>query len=88
MKIIDGFVLRRVGSEYIVSGEGLGQVNLNRMFALNDSAAMLWKEIEGREFDNDLLADLLVEHYGIERERALTDAAKISGEWVKAGMAR
>jgi hypothetical protein len=58
------------------------------MFALNDSAAMLWKEIEGREFDNDLLADLLVEHYGIERERALTDAAKISGEWVKAGMAR
>jgi hypothetical protein len=88
MKIIDGFVLRRVGSEYIVSGEGLGQVNLNRMFALNDSAAMLWKEIEDREFDNDLLADLLVEHYGIERERALTDAAKISGEWVKAGMAR
>jgi hypothetical protein len=49
---------------------------------------MLWKEIEDREFDNDLLADLLVEHYGIERERALTDAAKISGEWVKAGMAR
>jgi hypothetical protein len=86
MRIVDGFVLRRVGSEYIVSGEGLGQVNLNRMFALNDAAAYLWQEIEGREFDDELLARLLVEHYGIDADRAAADAKSISSEWQKAGM--
>jgi hypothetical protein len=88
MKIVEGFVLRRVGDEFIVSGEGLGQVNLNRMFALNSTAAYLWQQVETVDFDVKRLADLLVEHYHIDVDVALSDAGKICDEWLKAGIVK
>jgi hypothetical protein len=43
MKIIDGFRLRDVMGQATVIGEGVGQVNFNKLVTLNDSAAYLWK---------------------------------------------
>ena len=38
MKIKDGFILRSICGEFIVVGEGLAQVNFNKMLSLNESA--------------------------------------------------
>ena len=61
MKIIDGFRLRDVMGQATVIGEGVGQVNFNKLVTLNDSAAYLWKSVEGKEFDAEMLASLLVD---------------------------
>jgi hypothetical protein len=87
MRTKKGFRLRTVGSEYIVSGEGLEQVDFNKLIALNKSAAYLWQEVEGNDFEVQTLADLLTEKYGISDEQALADAADVADSWIKAEIA-
>ena len=41
MKIKEGFVLRTIVGENVVIGEGLAQINFNKMICLNSSAAYL-----------------------------------------------
>jgi hypothetical protein len=88
MKTVEGFVLRKVGDEYIISGEGLGQVNLNRIFSLNATAAYLWQSVEGKDFDASTLTNLLVDQYKIDASTAKRDAEAILNEWVKASIVK
>lgn len=86
MKIKEGFVLREMCGEWIVTGESLEQVNFNKLIALNPTAVYLWKAVEGKEFDAEQLADLLVEKYHIAREQALHDAEALCKTWQKIGI--
>lgn len=84
MRTIEGFRLRKIGKEYIITGEGLGQVNFNQMIGLNESSAYLWQEVDGKDFDAGTLATLLVKHYEIDEQTAMTDAEEILNNWIKA----
>ena len=86
MKIIDGFRLRDVMGQATVIGEGAGQVNFNKLITLNESAAFLWKSVEGKEFDAVVLTGLLCDEYGIDTELAKRDAEAILEKWVKIGL--
>ena len=87
MKIVEGFRLRDVMGQATVIGEGVGQVNFNKLITLNESAAFLWKAVEGKEFDVEFLATLLRNEYGIDPDRARWDAEKILDQWVEIGLA-
>lgn len=86
MRIKKGFTLRTVGKEYIVAGEGLAQVDFNKLISLNSSAAYLWQEVEEHDFESKTLADLLVLKYKIPADQALADAADIAKSWIDAGI--
>ena len=86
MKIKEGFKLRTVGSEYIVAGEGLAQIDFNKLISLNSSAAYLWQTIEGNEFDVEILAALLISKYGIPKDQALADATEVAQNWIEASI--
>lgn len=86
MKIIDGFRLRDVMGQATVIGEGVAQVNFNKLVTLNESAAYLWESVDGKEFDVETLASLLVERYGIDQELAVKDAETISSRWKEIGL--
>lgn len=87
MKIKDGFVLREMCGEYIVAAEGLQNINFNKLISLNATAAFLWKELEGKEFTVEDMAQLLVDEYEIDMELALTDSANLIKSWIEAGIA-
>lgn len=87
MRLVEGFRLRDVMGQATVIGEGVGQVNFNKLITLNESAAYLWKSIEGKEFDAQTLAGLLVDEYGIDTELAGKDAEAILGQWTEIGLA-
>ena len=87
MKIRSGFVLREMCGENIVAGEGLEHINFNKLISLNQTAAFLWKKLEGKEFTEQEMADLLVEEYGIDMELALNDSRNICKAWIEAGLA-
>ena len=87
MKIKDGFTLRTICGEHVVVGEGLAQVNFNKILSLNESAAYLWNAVQGKEFTVDTLTDLLLEQYEVEREQAAADSAKLVEIWVREGVA-
>ena len=86
MRIKKGFVLRTLGDEQIVSGEGLEQINFTKLISLNHSAAYLWKEIEGKDFDAQTLAELLVKRYTVDEATALADAERLTETWKNAGL--
>ena len=88
MQIIEGFRLRTVLDENVVVPEGVGLVNFNKMISLNASAAFLWKSVEGKEFDVQMLADLLVEEYGIDAQTALRDSRALADKWIEAGIVK
>ncbi len=87
MKIVEGFRLRPLGKEFIVTPESVAQINFNKMISLNSSAAYLWKSVEGKEFTAETLRDLLLERYDVSEEIAARDAENIARTWVEAGIA-
>lgn len=73
MKIKEGFLLREILGEHIVTGEGLAQINFNKIISLNDSASWLWEQVKGKEFTEKDLVDLLLSRYDVTAERAAAD---------------
>lgn len=86
MKIKDGFVLREMCGEYIVAAEGLQNINFNKLISLNITAAFLWKNLAGKEFTTEQMAQFLVDEYEIDMELALTDSANLTKSWIEAGI--
>ena len=56
-------MLREMCGDYIVLAESLELIDFNKLIHLNESAVYLWQGVEGREFDADVLAGLLVDKY-------------------------
>ena len=86
MKTVEGFTLRPLGKEFIITAESIQKINFNKMISLNESAAYLWKEVDGKEFTPETLADLLTERYEVDRETALADSKAIAAKWIEAGI--
>jgi hypothetical protein len=86
MKTVPGFTLRPLGKEFIITAESIQKINFNKIISLNESAAFLWKEVDGKEFTPDDLADLLVSRYEVDRETALKDSEAIAAKWIEAGI--
>ncbi len=87
MKIKEGFILREMCGENIVAAEGLENINFNKLISLNESAAYLWNELQGKEFSIEEMAELLIVRYGIDKELALKDSANLYEAWKNAGIA-
>ena len=82
MKLKEGFVLRQVCGENVITGEGLGAINFGKLLALNETAAWLWKEADAQgEFTVNSLADKLCEEYDVTAEQARQDVAAIVKKW-------
>lgn len=79
MKIKEQFKVREMAGEHVVIMQGKLGSDLTRIISLNDSALYLWQHLEGREFSVERVAELLVEHYGIDDEIASRDASR----WVE-----
>lgn len=86
MKTKKGYILRPLGTEYILVAEGLEAADANHIISMNESAAYLWEAVEGKDFEETTLADLLLEAYDITREVAERDMAALLQTWKDAGI--
>ena len=87
MIIKEGFVLRTICGQNVVSGEGTSQVNFSKLVSLNETAAYLFKAVQGREFTAETLANVLLDEYDVDRETALKDAESLCAQWMEIGIA-
>lgn len=78
--------MRQLGTEYILVAEGLEVMDANQMISMNETAAFLWEAVEGKTFDTEALAKLLVDEYGISMEVAEKDVTALLQTWNKAGI--
>lgn len=79
MKIKSVYKIREVLGEHIVVAQGTLNADMTKVISLNETAVLLWNELADKDFTCDDAADVLVNTYGIERERALADA----GRWIE-----
>lgn len=86
MKTRKGYTLRSLGKEFILVADGFEAVDFSRMISLNETAAFLWKEVEDKEFDAEMLTNLLTDNYDIDRETAQNDVATMLKSWSEAGI--
>ena len=73
------YKVRQVAGENLIVGQGRLNADMTKVISLNDTAVLLWKELAGKDFTCEDAADILVATYGIEKERAMTDA----GKWIE-----
>lgn len=78
MKINPKYKIREIAGETIIVNQGMANVNMTRIILLNSSARLLFESLSGRDFSVSDAAEVLKDRYGVDEERALTDA----GIWV------
>lgn len=86
MRILDGLVLRPLGREFIVTGDGLSRIDFSKVVSMNATAAYLWEQLQGRDFSEEEMTTLLTARYDVSEEIARADVAKLLESWRKAGV--
>ena len=74
MKVKNGFILRKVGKQFVVAATGEASRNFNGMIRLNDEAAFAFGQLQGGTTEEELVA-ALVEKYGGNEEEVRVDVA-------------
>ena len=86
MRLLDGFVLRSIAGECIVTGEGLARVDFSKVISLNASAAYLWEQIQVKDFTPEDLVALLTARYDVDAQTARADVDKLLDTWRQNGL--
>ena len=86
MRILEGFVLRSMCGEFIVTGEGLARVDFSKVISLNATAAYLWEQIQDKDFTPEDLVALLTARYDVDAQQARDDVDKLLASWREAGL--
>ena len=63
MRLKKGLTVRKIGDDYVIVAPEQGMVDLSKVYSLNESAAWLWEQIDGKDFEINELVDLLKENY-------------------------
>ena len=83
MRIAEGFVLRDVMGQATVIGEGVGQINFNRLVIFNDTAAFLWRAVGNEDFDEEMMIPQF--QYTLQKESSICLSAPkgaVTYEWL------
>lgn len=86
MKLKEGYRLREVAGQYMLVPSGPGTVDMNSVFSLSESAAWLWKALQGRDFSKESAVSLLEGEYEVDRDTASKDVATLFGIWKENGL--
>ncbi|GHE39822.1 PqqD family protein [Sphingobacterium griseoflavum] len=74
MILREDLMLRHVGDDYIIVEPGQDQIDMSRVYTLNETAAWLWEQLQGKDFNSDDVTALLLERYEVDRQTAAQDA--------------
>lgn len=79
MKINPIYKVRKVAGENIILLQGRNSGDMTRVVAFNDSALLMWNELQGQDFSVEDAVAVLLNNYEVEESVARADAEK----WVE-----
>lgn len=85
MKIKDGFMLRKVGGQYVVVALGEASRSFNGIIRLNDTGRLLWEQLSTEKTERQLCEALLAE-YDVTPQQAQADVAEFVQTLKKAAL--
>ncbi len=92
MRAKKGFNIRKVCGQNIIVAEGKENMDFSNIISMNESSALLWNEIQGKDFTVEELAQILMDNYQIDdntplpREQAMHDAGAVVLQWRESGI--
>lgn len=86
MKIKTGFELRNVCGENIIIAHGVENIDFTKVITLNESAAFIWKQVEGKTFTEEDMVKILLDEYEVEESQAQADVKALAESWLQAGL--
>lgn len=86
MRTKKGFHLRSICGEQIIVAEGKENIDFSKIISMNESAAYLWQQVQGREFGDDDLTDMILKEYDVDEATARKDVLDIRKQWLEAGI--
>lgn len=86
MKIKKGFELRKICGENIVIAHGVENIDFTKIITLNESAAFIWQQVEGKEFTEADMVKILLDEYEVEELQAQADVKTLAESWKQAGL--
>lgn len=86
MRLNENLVLREVAGDYIIVNPFNETIDMTQILTLNETAAWLWKQAEGKKFDEEYLVDLICDEYEVDRKTAAADVHEICESWQKNGL--
>lgn len=87
MKLNDKLVLRQVAGEYMIVNPFSDTVDMTQVYSLNETAAWLWQQLEGKEFTVADMVQTLCLEYEVDEATATADLTELSQQWLQAGLA-
>lgn len=81
-----GFNLRTICGEQIIVAEGVENIDFSKIISMNESAAYLWQQVQGRNFTAEELIELLTQEYDVDNETAEKDIQDMIKTWYDAGI--
>ena len=88
MKLNKDLVLREIGGEYMIVNPFSDTVDMTQVYSLNETAAWLWQQMEGKEFTVADMVAVLQEEYDVDEETATADLPELTQQWSAAGLAQ
>ena len=85
MGINKGFLLKKVGSEYMIIPTNNNKVLMNKIFNINEVGADIYKTLENGLSINETIDELLKE-YDIDKETLTNDVLEFVEELRKRGI--
>ena len=86
MRINPGFEMREMCGENIIIATGLSNIDFSKVISLNETAAWLWQQVEGKEFTVEALAELLMAEYVVDKNVVLADVNELVQQWIREGI--
>ena len=88
MKLNNDLVLREVGGEYMIVNPFSDTVDMTQVYSLNETAAWLWQQMEGKEFTVADMVAVLQKEYEVDEETATADLTELTQQWIAADLAQ
>lgn len=76
----------------LIVAEGKENMDFSNIISMNESSALLWEKIQGKDFTAEDLAQILQDEYEIDEntplpvEQAFQDAMAVARQWIEAGI--
>lgn len=86
MKIKKGFELRKICGENIIIAHGMENIDFTKVISLNESAAFIWQQVEGKDFTEADMVKILLDEYEVEEPQAQADVKALAESWQQAGL--
>lgn len=66
MRLKEGLTVRKVGDDYVIVAPEQGMIDLSKVYTLNETAAWLWEQLQGKDFETQDLIALIRQEYDVD----------------------